>query len=107
MDSSATVKRQLPGVIFIQLMERQPVALWQHHQRHYLVDEQGVIISSDNLQGFARLPIIVGGDAWFMLPYIGNAGKFDIRKSSQPGEGRGTSVDLHLTNFDDQVARIK
>lgn len=59
----ATVKRQLPGIIFIQLSERQPVALWQHQQKHYLVDEQGVIISSDNLQGFDKLPIIVGGDA--------------------------------------------
>lgn len=66
----ATVKRQLPGVIFIQLTERQPVALWQHHQRHYLVDEQGVIISGDNLQAFAKLPIIVGSDAPVHAPHI-------------------------------------
>lgn len=66
----ATVKRQLPGIIFIQLNERQPVALWQHQQRHYLVDEQGVIISSDNLQAFDKLPIIVGGDAPVHAPHI-------------------------------------
>ena len=66
----ATVKRQLPGIIFIQLNERQPVALWQHHQRHYLVDEHGVIISSDNLQAFNKLPIIVGGDAPVHAPHI-------------------------------------
>lgn len=66
----ATVKRQLPGIIFIQLNERQPVALWQHHQRHYLVDEQGVIIKSDNLRVFDKLPIIVGGDAPVHAPYI-------------------------------------
>lgn len=66
----ATVKRQLPGIIFIQLQERQPVALWQHQQKHYLVDEQGVIISSDNLQAFNTLPVIVGGDAPVHAPHI-------------------------------------
>ena len=66
----ATVKRQLPGIIFIQLQERQPVALWQHQQKHYLVDEQGVIISSDNLQAFDKLPVIVGGDAPVHAPHI-------------------------------------
>lgn len=66
----ATVKRQLPGIIFIHLTERQPVALWQHQQRHYLVDEQGVIISSDNLQAFNKLPVIVGGDAPVHAPHI-------------------------------------
>jgi len=66
----ATVKRQLPGIIFIQLQERQPVALWQHQQKHYLVDEQGVIISSNNLQAFGKLPLIVGGDAPVHAPHI-------------------------------------
>jgi cell division protein FtsQ len=66
----ATVKRQLPNIIFIQLMEREPVALWQHRQKHYLVDEQGVIISSDYLQAFANLPVIVGGDAPVHAPHI-------------------------------------
>lgn len=66
----ASVKRQLPGIIFIQLQERQPVALWQHQQKHYLVDEQGVIISSENLQAFDKLPIIVGGDAPVHAPHI-------------------------------------
>lgn len=66
----ATVKRQLPNIIFIQLVERQPVALWQHQQRHYLVDEKGVIISGDNLQAFDKLPIIVGRDAPVHAPHI-------------------------------------
>lgn len=66
----ATVKRQLPGIIFIQLSERHPVALWQHQQQLYLVDEKGVIISGDNLQIFDKLPIIVGGDAPVHAPHI-------------------------------------
>jgi cell division protein FtsQ len=66
----ATVKRQLPGILFIDIQERQPVALWQHRQRHFLVDEQGVIISSDRLHEFSKLPTIVGGDAPVHAPHI-------------------------------------
>jgi cell division protein FtsQ len=66
----AVVKRQLPGIIFIQLNERQPVALWQHQQKHYLVDDKGVVISSENLQPFEKLPIIVGRDAPVQAPQV-------------------------------------
>jgi cell division protein FtsQ len=66
----ATVKRQFPGIILIQLEERLPVALWQHRQKHYLVDEKGVIISSDNLQAFTGLPVIVGEDAPVHAPQV-------------------------------------
>lgn len=66
----ATVKRQLPGIIYIQLNERHPVALWQHQQHHYLVDEKGIVISNENLQAFQGLPIIVGRDAPVQAPQI-------------------------------------
>jgi cell division protein FtsQ len=95
----ATVKRQLPGIIFIQLQERQPVALWQHQQKHYLVDEQGVIISSNNLQAFGKLPLIVGGDAPVHAPHILRLlEKFpDIRKKlTALVRVGGRRWDLHL-----------
>lgn len=102
----ATVKRQLPGIIFIQLDERQPVALWQHQQKHYLVDEQGVIISSDNLQSFDKLPIIVGSDAPVHAPHILHLlEKFpDLRKRlSALVRVGGRRWDLHL----DRTLQIK
>lgn len=102
----ATVKRQLPGILFIELNERQPVALWQHQQRHYLVDEQGVIISSDNLQAFGKLPVIVGGDAPVHAPHILHLlEKFpDIRKKlTALVRVGGRRWDLHL----DQTLQIK
>ncbi len=95
----AAVKRQLPGIIFIQLQERQPVALWQHQQKHYLVDEQGVIISSNNLQAFGKLPLIVGGDAPVHAPHILRLlEKFpDIRKKlTALVRVGGRRWDLHL-----------
>lgn len=65
-----TVQRQLPGTIFINLTERLPIALWQNKKVHYLVDSEGVILSSDNLGAFAKLPIIVGSDAPLHAPLI-------------------------------------
>lgn len=102
----ATVKRQLPGIIFIQLNERHPVALWQHHQQHYLVDEQGVIISRHNLQAFDKLPVIVGGDAPVHAPHILHLlEKFpDIRKKlTALVRVGGRRWDLHL----DRTLQVK
>lgn len=65
---SATVMRQLPSKVFINIVERQPVAVWQHQKVHYLVDANGVIISNDKLGEFAKLPVIVGADAPMHAP---------------------------------------
>ena len=66
----ATVHRQLPHTLLIKLEERHPIAVWQHNKVHYLVDAEGVVISSDNLKEFSNLPIIVGGDAPLHAPKI-------------------------------------
>ena len=41
---SAVVERRLPDTIFLNLIERQPVAIWQHEGRFQLVDGEGTII---------------------------------------------------------------
>lgn len=69
---SAVVQRRLPATLYIQITERQPIALWQHQKVHYLVDAEGVVISSSDLLPFAHLPIIVGGDAPVHAPSILN-----------------------------------
>lgn len=66
----AIVKRQWPGIIFIQLKERYPVALWQHQQKYYLVDEKGIVIGSEHFEKFKNIPIIVGVDAPIHAPRI-------------------------------------
>lgn len=63
-----TVQRFLPGKILITLKERKPIAIWQHQKIHYLVDATGAIVSTDRLQEFRHLPIIVGGDAPVSAP---------------------------------------
>lgn len=60
---SATIERRLPGTLFVRLVERQPLAVWQHDGRQELIDRQGEVIPVKDLSRFARLPTVVGPDA--------------------------------------------
>ncbi len=60
---SAQVERQLPGVIFVTLEERQPLAIWQLHGDRHLIDRSGEIIPIDQVRRFAELPLVVGPGA--------------------------------------------
>jgi cell division protein FtsQ len=59
---SAVVERRLPDTIFVRLVERQPLALWQHNGHFSVIDAKGVSIT-DDVGPFANLPIVVGDDA--------------------------------------------
>jgi len=60
---SATIERRLPGTLFVKLVERHPLALWQHDRVQQLIDRDGTVIPVDDLSRFAHLPIVVGDDA--------------------------------------------
>ncbi|MES2607994.1 MAG: cell division protein FtsQ/DivIB [Pseudomonadota bacterium] len=60
---TATVQRRLPNLLYIKLVERQPIALWQRQGHHYLVDKDGVVIKSPILDAFKALPIVTGVNA--------------------------------------------
>lgn len=60
---TATVQRRLPNLLYIKLVERQPIALWQRQGQHYLVDKDGVVIKSPILEAFKALPIVAGVNA--------------------------------------------
>ena len=60
---SATIERRLPGTLLIRLVERHPLAVWQHNGRHELIDRHGEVIAVGDLRRFARLPTVVGDDA--------------------------------------------
>lgn len=67
---SATVQRRLPNLIYIQMVERKPIALWHHQQNFFLVDQEGIVITSPVLSYFKHLPIVVGADAPVHAPQI-------------------------------------
>jgi len=60
---SATIERRLPGTLFVRLVERRPLAVWQHDGHQHLIDRDGTVIPVDDLGRFARLPTVVGDDA--------------------------------------------
>ncbi|MBW8308255.1 MAG: cell division protein FtsQ/DivIB [Candidatus Paracaedibacteraceae bacterium] len=65
-----TVQRRLPDTIYISIEERIPVALWQHRQKHYLVDADGVIISDKSIHQYSHLVVVVGSDAPRHAPHL-------------------------------------
>ena len=60
---SAAIERRLPDTIYVRLVEREPMALWQHGGRIDLIDRGGAVIPVPRLDRFAKLPMVVGEDA--------------------------------------------
>lgn len=59
----ASVSRRLPGTVFVRLVERRPIALWQHRGRLAVVDAEGRVLTDVITERFARLPILTGDGA--------------------------------------------
>ncbi len=60
---SALIERRLPDTIYVRLVEREPMALWQHGGKIELIDRTGAVIPVTRLDRFAKLPMVVGEDA--------------------------------------------
>jgi cell division protein FtsQ len=59
----ATVERRLPDTVYVQLTERQPLALWQQSGSLAVIDRSGAVVAEAEPQRFAMLPLVVGPDA--------------------------------------------
>lgn len=60
---SAVIERRLPDTLYVRLVERKPLALWQHGGKLQLIDRGGEVIPVTQLDRFAKLPMVVGEDA--------------------------------------------
>jgi cell division protein FtsQ len=60
---TASVARQLPDRLTIRLVERRPLALWQHEGHYRLVDREGVVIEGEHVRSFPHLPLLLGEEA--------------------------------------------
>ncbi len=60
---AAIVERRLPDHIYIRLVERRPLALWQRDGRFTVIDHDGEEIIGAEIERFSDLPHIVGPDA--------------------------------------------
>jgi cell division protein FtsQ len=60
---TAVIERRLPSTLYIRLVERKPLALWQHGGKLELLDHDGSVIPVTRLERFAKLPLVVGDGA--------------------------------------------
>ena len=60
---TAVIERRLPSSLYIRLVERKPLALWQHGGKLELLDRDGSVIPVTRLERFAKLPLVVGEGA--------------------------------------------
>jgi cell division protein FtsQ len=60
---TAVIERRLPGTLCVRLIERKPLALWQHGGKLDLIDLEGAVIPVGRLERFAKLPMVVGEGA--------------------------------------------
>ena len=58
-----TVRRQLPDILYIKLVERNPIALWQKNKKYYPLDEQGEVVKEECPECIQSFLLVVGNDA--------------------------------------------
>jgi cell division protein FtsQ len=59
----ARVSRRLPDTLVIDIVEREPAALWQDRQRLTLVDAEGVVLDRVRVDQMPDLPLLIGTGA--------------------------------------------
>lgn len=60
---AASVRRLLPDRIHIQIVEKEPFALWQRGGVVSVIDRTGAPITDENVESHAALPLVVGHGA--------------------------------------------
>ncbi|WP_022683090.1 cell division protein FtsQ/DivIB [Sphingobium bisphenolivorans] len=59
----ARISRRLPDTLVVDIVERDPVAVWQHDGQLHLIDVQGVVLQSVSASAMPDLPLVVGPNA--------------------------------------------
>ena len=59
----ARVYRRLPDTLVVDIVERQPAAIWQHNQRLTLIDRDGNLLEPVKLDAMPDLPLVIGPGA--------------------------------------------
>ncbi|AUW57485.1 cell division protein FtsQ [Sphingobium sp. SCG-1] len=59
----ARVSRRLPDTLVVDIVERQPVAVWQHDGQLRLIDVTGAVLQTVSASKMPDLPLVVGPNA--------------------------------------------
>ncbi len=99
---SVSVERHLPDTIYIRIVEKKPIAIWQHNKTYFPLDETGEPID-DNKTVLSNLILVVGSDApEYTADLIGVLDKYptvrDYVVSAVRVGGRRWNLILHDVN---------
>lgn len=61
--SDARVSRRLPDTLVVDIIERQPSAIWQHDGQLRLIDAEGNVLEAVDRRSVPDLPLVVGPQA--------------------------------------------
>lgn len=61
--ADARVSRRLPDTLVIDIVERQPTAIWQFQRKLALIDQTGTVIAPVGIEDMPDLPIVIGPGA--------------------------------------------
>lgn len=67
----ARVSRRLPDTLIVEVVERQPAAIWQHNRRLSLIDADGVRLGPVRLDAMPNLPLLIGPGAERRITALG------------------------------------
>jgi cell division protein FtsQ len=56
----ARVTRRWPDTLVVDIVERQPAAVWQHNQQLALIDAEGVVLDQVKFDAMPDLPLVIG-----------------------------------------------
>jgi cell division protein FtsQ len=59
----ARVSRRLPDTLAVEIIERQPAAIWQRDGKFSLIDAEGIVLQNVNAGEASELPLLNGTDA--------------------------------------------
>lgn len=74
--ASASIERHLPGILFVRLTERQPMAIWQHDRKFTVIDREGrpladaTELARRGNRRIETLPQVVGANAPMQVPKL-------------------------------------
>lgn len=68
--TNALVHRKLPDTVIIELIEKEPQAIWQKNKNLYVIDKFGSIIRDAQAENFPSLLHVIGEDANIYAPEL-------------------------------------
>ena len=58
--TEARISRRWPDTLVVDVVERQPVAIWQNNRQLNLIDGEGVVLEPVRLESMPDLPLVIG-----------------------------------------------